>query len=374
MKKRIGILGATGSIGSTALEIIRRNSSKYEVALLANNQGSLDALQKEFQPKIAVSVGMKQLFFNGTAQKYYDILSNNAAYENIDIVINGIAGISGLAPSLAALSAGATLATANKESFVAAGSLINRVKDQYKAKIIPLDSEHSTVWQCISNEYDNVKSIILTASGGAFRDLSYEQLRTAKAADALKHPNWKMGKKVTVDCATLMNKGMELIEAKHLFAIKDVSAMQHRESIVHALVVMKDNTVIAGLSVPDMTLPIQLALTYPERTDSNVRPLDLAALGSLSFGAIDEKKFPCFGIAKEVFAHKDSIGCVMSSANEVAVKAYLEDQIGFYDIPLIIQDALGKFADDYDFDTLTQAESMDKAVGEYTFKRILGGN
>lgn len=374
MKKRIAILGATGSIGSTALEIIRRNRDLFEVAIIANNSGNLDGLIYEFQPKFAVSVAKKQLFRNGKVDVYSDILSDSAAYADIDIVINGIAGIAGLSPSLAALSAGVTLATANKESFVAAGTLLNRYKQKNNAKIIPLDSEHSTVWQCIGGAYENVKSVILTASGGAFRDLSYDELKKAKAADALKHPNWKMGKKVTIDCATLMNKGMELIEAKHLFGISDISAVQHRESVVHALVVMKDNSVIAGLSIPDMTLPIQFALTYPLRQESSVEALDFEKIGSLNFSAIDEKRFPCYGIAKTVSKMNDSTGCVMNSANEVAVKAYLEDQIGFYDIPTIIEDALTRFSESYDFNSFSEVESMDKAVGEYTFKRIYGGH
>lgn len=374
MKKRIAILGATGSIGSTALEIIRRNRDLFEVAILANNVGSLDALISEFQPQFALSAAKRQLFCNGKAEVYRDILSDSATYGDVDIVINGIAGIAGLSPSLATLSAGVTLATANKESFVAAGSLLNKYKKHYKANIIPLDSEHSTAWQCIGGAYENVKSIILTASGGAFRDLSYNALRKAKAADALKHPNWKMGKKVTIDCATLMNKGMELIEAKHLFGISDISAVQHRESIVHALVVMKDNSVIAGLSNPDMTLPIQLALTYPLRQESSVPALDFETLGSLNFSAIDENRFPCFAIAKAVSKMNDSAGCVMNSANEVAVKAYSEDQIGFYDIPVIIEDALNRFTENLDFDSFKDVGSMDKAVGEYTFKRIYGGH
>lgn len=374
MKKRIAILGATGSIGSTALEIIRRNRDLFDAAIIANNSGSLDALISEFQPEFAVSVAKRQLFRNGKPEEYRDFLSDSASYADIDIVINGIAGISGLAPSLAALSAGVTLATANKESFVAAGSLLNQYKKKYKADIIPLDSEHSAVWQCIGGDYQNVKSIVLTASGGAFRDLSYEELKRAKAADSLKHPNWKMGKKVTIDCATLMNKGMELIEAKHLFGISDISAVQHRESIIHALVVMKDNSVIAGLSKPDMTLPIQLALTYPLRQESSVEALDFEAIGSLNLSAIDENRFPCFGIAKEVLKMNDSAGCVMNSANEVAVKAYSEDRIGFYDIPTIIEDGLNRFMKNYDFDSFHDVKSMDKAVSEYTFKRIYGGH
>ncbi len=374
MKKRIAILGATGSIGSTALDIIRKNRDLFEVVIIANNSGNLENLIAEFQPKHAVSVAKKQYLCNNSVAPYKDILSHSATYADIDIVINGIAGIAGLAPSLAALSAGVTLATANKESFVAAGTLLNRYKKTNNSRIIPLDSEHSAVWQCIGGAYENVKSIILTASGGAFRDLSYDELKNAKAVDALKHPNWKMGKKVTIDCATLMNKGMELIEAKHLFGISDISAVQHRESIVHALVVMKDNSVIAGLSQPDMTLPIQLALTYPLRQESSVPTLNFETIGSLNFSSIDEKKFPCFAIAKDVLKLKDTAGCVMNSANEVAVKAYSEDQIAFYDIPTIIEDALEKFADNYDFDTFSQVESMDKAVSEYTFKRIYGGH
>ncbi|MDD4315680.1 MAG: 1-deoxy-D-xylulose-5-phosphate reductoisomerase [Clostridia bacterium] len=373
MKKRLAILGATGSIGSTALSIVRRYRDLFEVVILANDSGNLDALTAEFKPKYALSAAKKALYVDGLRCEYRDILSDSDVYADIDIVINGIAGIAGLAPGLAALKAGKTLATANKESFVAAGALINSIKDSSGAQIIPLDSEHSAVWQCIGNEKHNLKTIVLTASGGAFRDLTYHQLKNAKAADALMHPNWKMGKKVTIDCATLMNKGMEIIEAKHLFGTCDIRAVQHKESIVHALAVMKDNSVIAALSMPDMTLPIQLALTYPMRQESGVAELDLATLGSLNFSEIDEHRFPCFRIAKEVSRHCDSFGCVMNSANEVAVKAYLDDKIGFYDIPRLIEDTLGAFSEDTDFEDLRQVQSMDKAAAEYTFKRIYGG-
>lgn len=376
MKKKLAILGATGSIGTTTLEIIRKNISDYEVVLIANNENlvGLEALLKEFKPLYAINISSKSLYKNGLKTNYDEcFLTRAETYEGIDIVINGIVGIAGLAPTIAVLQSSATLATANKESFVTAGKLVISTKEKHNAKIIPLDSEHSTIWQCIGNEKENVKSILLTASGGAFRNLSKKQLESAKAIDALKHPTWVMGKKVTIDCATLMNKGMEIIEAKYLFGIDNIEVVQHNESIIHSMVQFKDNTIIAGLSQPDMTLPIQYALTHPKRLESKVAPLDFTTISSLNFGTIDELKFPCFAIAKRVNKMGDCAGNVMNSANEVAVKAYLDNKIGFYDIPNLIEDALNKFASNNYYTDINQIICMDKEVSEYTFKRIYGG-
>lgn len=376
MKKRIAILGATGSIGTTTLNIIRQRPQDFEVALLANNDNltKLKELINEFKPQVAVCSNRN--FFYKKGKEYTsdnDILSDAEIFDDCDIVINGIAGIAGLKPTIAAIKAQKTLATANKESFVAAGSIINRIKNQNNCELIPLDSEHSTVWQCIGNNIQNVKSIILTASGGAFRDWDYDKLKDAKASDALKHPNWIMGKKITVDCATLMNKGFEIIEAKHLFGIKNIKVVQHNQSIIHSMVEFKDNFVIAGLSYPDMTLPVQLALYYPNRIESNVKSMDFTIIKELSFGDIDEQRFPCISIAKRAFEMGDIAGAVINSANEVAVKAYLDNQIGFYDIPALITNALDKFASNGDFEEIEQVLCMDTKVSEYTFKRIYGG-
>lgn len=376
MKKKLAILGATGSIGTTTLDIVRNYIEDFEIVLLANNENllGLEQLIKEFKPLYATNELSKTFYKNGIKDVYDKGFLNRAeTYEGIDIVINGIVGIAGLAPSIAVLQSSATLATANKESFVTAGKLVVATKEKHNAKIIPIDSEHSTIWQCIGSDNENVQSIILTASGGAFRGYNKEQLFVAKAKDALKHPTWVMGKKVTIDCATLMNKGMEIIEAKYLFGTNNIEVVQHNESIIHSMVLFKDNTIIAGMSNPDMTLPIQYALTFPKRKESKVAPLNFAEISTLNFGKIDEAKFPCFGIAKRVSKMGDCAGNVMNSSNEVAVKAYLDNQIGFYDISDLIANALDKFAGDYDYTNLEEVYCMDKEVSEYTFKRIYGG-
>ena len=371
MKKRIAILGSTGSIGKTTLDIVKRYSDEFSVVLLANgaNREKLQEQIKEFKPEVAFcSDGY--LMVNGEEVAFdKDYLAKKETYANIDVIVNGIVGVAGLAPTLAVIDAGKVLCTANKESFVVAGNLINDRLTNSTTKIHPMDSEHSTVWQCI-DDINNVKKIVLTASGGAFRDLSKDKLAEAKAEDALKHPTWVMGKKVTIDCATLMNKGMEIIEAMHIFKTKDIDVVMHRESIVHSLVMMKDNTLIAGLSHPDMTIPIQYSLFYPQRKQSSVKELDLAEIISLNFGKIDEDRFPCFRICKEVARHGDYAGCVMNAANEVLVEAYINDKIKFFDIPNGIISALNQFGYEGKIDSVDDVLSIDREVKEYTLNSI----
>lgn len=375
MKKRIGILGVSGSIGSTALNVVRNYPQDFQVTLIANNNDLLKLKQliNEFHPQKAICCNQNYFYDNGKEYNCNKDILESDIYEDCDLVINGISGIAGLAPTISIISSNKTLATANKESFVTAGSIINKLKTKNKSQIIPLDSEHSTVWQCIGDNIDNVKSIILTASGGAFRDYSKDKLKKAKAVDALKHPNWVMGNKITIDCATLMNKGMEIIEAIHLFGVSNIQVVQHNESIIHSMVEFKDNFVAAGLSYPDMSLPIQYALFYPQRKSCGLQSLDFTKLRKLHFDVIDEERFPCFGIAKAVSKMGDIAGTVMNSANEVAVNAYLKDKIAFYDIPRYINDALEKFATYGDYDEFNQVICMDKQVTEYTLKRIYGG-
>ncbi len=376
MKKRIAILGATGSIGTTTFNIVRNNPNDFEIVLLANSNKlpELKSLMEEFRPKIAICSNKDFYYNNGKEYAYdKDYLAQPETYAECQLVINGIAGISGLKPTLAVIKAGKVLATANKESFVTAGNLIVAEKNKYNATIIPLDSEHSTVWQCIGQDSEYVESIILTASGGAFRDLSYPQLLVAKAKDALKHPTWVMGKKITIDCATLMNKGMEIIEAKYLFGVDKIEVVQHKQSIIHSMVQFKDNFIRAGLSYPDMTQPIQLAMYYPQRKPTNMPALDFEKVKQLDFGKINEKLFPCFSIAKRVNQLGDIAGVIMNSANDVACDAYLKDDIGFYDIPDLIDNALQKYAKNGNYDSIEDIFCMNNRVSEYTFKRIYGG-
>jgi 1-deoxy-D-xylulose-5-phosphate reductoisomerase len=370
--KKIAILGSTGSIGSTTLNIIANHLDEFSVTIIANynNLAGLKEQIARFKPDMAVCINQKYFYYKGKELPFKEnILENSEIYNDSDIVVNGIVGLAGLRPTLAILDSNAILATANKESFVCAGSFIVEKRDKQSKVIYPLDSEHNTVWQCIGNNRNNVKSIILTASGGAFRDFTKEQLAKVKAKDALKHPTWVMGKKVTIDCATLVNKGMEIIEAKYLFDCDNIKVLQHRESIIHSLVEMKDNSIIAGLSNPDMTIPIQYALSYPNRISNNVKPLDLSTIQSLNFGKIDENRFPCFKIAKKVAQMGDVQGTIFNSANEELVKAYLDNKVEFYDIPAIIENALNKFGSEK-ADNIENIFCIDRKVREYTLKDI----
>ena len=368
--KKIALLGCTGSIGTTALNVLRRYKNEYKLEIIANNKDieGLKKIEKEFKPKI-VFCNTGYLSIDRTEQPFIkEFLSNPETYKDVDIVINGIVGLAGLAPTLAVIEAGKILATANKESLVCAGNLINDKLNKLKSEIRPVDSEHSTIWQCIGNNKSNIKSLILTASGGAFRNLNKSELMNAKAIDALKHPNWVMGKKVTIDCATLVNKGMELIEAKHLFGIKDIQTIQHNESIIHSLVQMKDGTLIAGLSNPNMEIPIQYALTYPKRKETAVKYLDLCEWGSLTFKKLDENRFPCLQICKKVSEYGDYAGTILNAADEIAVDMYLKDKIGFYGISDIIDAALQKFGFNGKINAIKDIFSIDKEVKEYIIR------
>ena len=371
----IAILGCSGSIGTTTLNIIRKYSNDFNVVLLANdkNQDALKKLGKEFKnANLYSSSGFLKIDGNEVAFNPEYLFDSNS-YANVDIVVNGISGIAGLKPSIACIKAKKILVTANKESSVCGGNLLQKYIDEYKAEIRPIDSEHSTIWQCLESP-ENVERIILTASGGAFRDLDKESLSKAKAKDALKHPTWNMGKKVTIDCATLMNKGMEIIEAQRLFGIKEVAVLMHRESIIHSLVEMKDGMLIAGLSTPDMTIPIQYALSFPNRKETQVKKLDLEAIQSLNFGKINEELFPCLAICKKVSQYGDKAGTIMNAANEICVNEYLADAIGFYDIPRVITRCLDKFGLEGNFESLDELFKLDNEVREYAFALIKEGN
>ncbi|MFA6866705.1 MAG: 1-deoxy-D-xylulose-5-phosphate reductoisomerase [Clostridia bacterium] len=375
--KRIAVLGATGSIGTTTLNIIEKHREQFCVSLIVNNT-SIEALKiliEKFKPSIAICVGAKYMYAYGKKVPFVEnILEDSTLYNDSDIVVNGIVGLAGLKPTLAVLNSKATLATANKESFVCAGSFICQLRDKNNKKILPLDSEHSTIFQCLQGNFNYLKSIVLTASGGAFRNLKMEELAKVTAKDALKHPTWVMGKKVTIDCATLVNKGMEIIEAKYLFGCDNIRVIRHDESIIHSLIELKDNSMIAGLSNPDMTIPIQYALSYPERIESSVPTLDLAKIGTLHFSEIDEEKFPCFGIAKEVALKGDVEGTIFTTADEVLVTAFMQEKIGFYDISNIIKSALDHFCTKK-ADTIEDIFCMEQRVREYTLNSIskIGG-
>lgn len=347
-KKRIGILGCSGSIGRQAVEVIRQNKDKFLLTLLANksNKAELLKLGKEFPD----------------AKIYFDSEEINFAetYKNCDIVINGIVGLDGLLPTIAVIKSNSQIATANKESIICGGEWIISELKSHNKQIIPVDSEHSTIFQCLMGE-QSFEKIILTASGGAFRDFSYENLKNAKARDALKHPTWVMGNKITIDCATLMNKGIEIIEARTLFNTKNIDVVIHKESIVHSFVKFSDGNYKACLSSPDMRLPIQFALTYPERATTKIKDLDLFNL-NLTFTKPNYQLFPCLEIAMNI--ENDTQATIMNSANESLVNLYMQEQIGFYDIPKYILKALNKF-NNIKIQNLSDILIIDKEVKEY---------
>ena len=345
MMKCVSVLGSTGSIGRQSLDIISRMPEVKVAALTAGTSVERMAEQcRQFRPVLAVMATEAAAAQLQTLISDLDIrvlwgeegLIEAATVESADCVITAVVGMLGLKPTLAAIRAGKRIGLANKETLVCAGELVMAEAKKYGTEIIPVDSEHSAIFQCLMGAGDKreVERIILTCSGGPFFGMNREQLRSVTRADALKHPNWKMGAKITVDCATLMNKGLEVIEAMRLYdlPLEQVDVVIHRQSIVHSLVEFVDGAVMAQLGAPDMRLPIQLALTYPERQPCPVDKLDLTKCGALSFCEPDMEAFPCLALAREC-AKKGGTACpVMNGANEAAVALYLEDKIGFYDI------------------------------------------
>ena len=344
MVKCVSILGSTGSIGRQSLDIIKHLGLKV-AALTAGQSVERMAQQcREFAPKLAVMA--TQSAAEQLKARISDLptevawgeegLIRAATVPEADCVITAVVGMVGLKPTLAAIRAKKRIGLANKETLVCAGELVMAEAEQYGVEIIPVDSEHSAIFQCLMGCGDRreVKRIILTCSGGPFYGMEREQLKRVTKADALKHPNWKMGAKITIDCATLMNKGLEVIEAMRLYRmpLEQVDVVIHRQSIVHSLVEFADGAVMAQLGAPDMRLPIQLAMTYPERVNCVVDPLELTKCGPLTFAEPDMENFPCLALAR-VCAKAGGTACpAMNGANEEAVALFLADKIGFYDI------------------------------------------
>lgn len=352
-RKHIAILGSTGSIGTQALDVISQHRDLFQVELLtANNQAELLARQAvEFGAAHAVICNeekyaeLKTLLESTGIQAHagMDAVCQLVAEDAVDIVVTSMVGFSGLRSTVAAARAGKTIALANKETLVAAGSVVTSLVRESGSDIIPVDSEHSAIFQCLQgNRGQRIARIHLTASGGPFRLWDKDRIAAARACDALKHPNWNMGAKVTIDSASMMNKGLEVIEAKWLFDVEPdkINVLVHPQSIVHSMVEYDDGAVIAQLGHPDMREPIQYALSYPDRLALNNRKLDFAELGSLEFHAPDPDKFPCLGIAFDAIRCGGTAPTIMNAANEAAVKAYLENRIGFYDIPALINRTL----------------------------------
>lgn len=353
MVKCVSILGSTGSIGRQSLDVIGKMEGIRVAALTAGSSVQKMAEQcRAFHPQLAVMATREAAESLKTALRDMEIsvawgeegLIQAATLPQVDCVITAVVGMVGLKPTLAAIRAGKRIGLANKETLVCAGELVMAEADRWGAEIVPVDSEHSAIFQCLMGCKDRaeVRRILLTCSGGPFFDMEAARLRQVTKADALQHPNWKMGPKITVDCATLMNKGLEVIEAMRLYRVplEQVEVLIHRQSIVHSLVEFNDGAVMAQLGSPDMRLPIQLALTYPERRESPVERLDLTKCPPLTFCPPDEEKFPCLALAKAC-AKRGGTACpAMNGANEEAVALFLADKIGFYDIYRLVSQAV----------------------------------
>jgi len=347
---RLAVLGSTGSIGRQTLDVVRSLPQHFNVIALAagGNVTLLEEQVREFRPRF-VCAGregeylMERVSSRGHSSRWAE-MEEMAAHSDVDLVIVATVGSTGLGPTLAAIRAGKAVALANKEVLVMAGHIITAEARRSGADLRPIDSEHSAIWQCLWGEdRDAIERIIITASGGPFRDTPQHELAGVTAEEALRHPNWQMGQKITVDSATLLNKGLECIEARWLFDVplERIEVILHRESVVHSLVEFRDGSLKAQLGVPDMRLPIQCALTYPERlTGPSVPRLDLKLIGTLSFEAPDPKKYPCLGLALEAGRRGGSSPAVLAAADEIAVQNFLAGHIRFTDIAHVISDAL----------------------------------
>ena len=350
MPERIALLGSTGSIGTQALDIISKYPDKFvvEVLIAGNNIDLLTEQAFKYQPDsvvIANPVHYLQLKENlrGTNIKVYagnDSIEQVVTSSTVDVVIASIVGYSGVRPTIAAIKAGKKIALANKETLVVAGEIIGRLIRESGSQLIPVDSEHSAIFQCLAGESGNpIEKITLTASGGPFLNFSEEMLKKVKPGDALKHPNWNMGCKVTIDSASLMNKGLEVIEAKWLFDLspEQISVIIHPQSIIHSFVHFSDGSVKAQLGVPDMRVPILYALTYPDRVHSDLPRLELKACKNLTLIEPDRKKFRNLSLAYDALAQGGNMPCILNAANEMAVLAFLEEKIGFTQMPDIVE-------------------------------------
>ncbi len=354
MKRKIAILGSTGSIGTQALDVVRKNPDYFEIyALTANNNTDLLIKQaREFLPEQVV-IANKDKYpevkeaLSDLPMKVWagsDAISEVVTLAPIQMVLTAMVGYSGLKPTINAIKAGKAIALANKETLVVAGELITDLALKHKAAILPVDSEHSAIFQCLNGENAPIEKILLTASGGPFRNHDIERLKKVTTTDALKHPNWSMGAKVTIDSASLMNKGFEMIEAKWLFDVSpdQVEVLVHPQSIIHSMVQFRDGSVMAQLGMPDMRLPIQYALAYPERLDSDFPRVDFFKLGTMTFEKPDMERFRNLAFAFEAIRKRGNMPCILNAANEVVVAEFLKDRVGFLQMSDIIEKTLIK--------------------------------
>lgn len=383
--KRLAILGSTGSIGRSALEIVKAHPDRFRVTVLTagNNVALLEKQLRYFSPEVVAVADesaageLRKRLGNGRGP---EILSGRkgiaqaASYNGSDVVLSAIVGAAGLIPTLSAVRAGKTIGLANKEALVMAGKIVTGEARKHRSKILPVDSEHSAIFQCIGRRRkSDVRRLILTASGGPFSNRSDRDLDAIKPEEALKHPRWKMGKKITIDSATLMNKGFEVIEAHHLFGLppEKIDVVIHPESIVHSMVEFNDRGCIAQLSVPDMKGPIAYALTYPRRLHDVMEGLSLIDAGALTFKSPENKNFPCLSYAYEALRTGGTLPAVLNAANEVAVNAFLNGVIKFTEIPVIIKRTMDhhKVMPDKELDVILEADGWARKKAEEFIKK-----
>lgn len=382
MKRNIAILGSTGSIGTQALDVIREHKDEFEIyALTANNNADLLITQaREFMPEVVVIANEEKYAYVKDALSDLplkvwcgcDAIAQVVESEPINMVLTAMVGYSGLKPTINAIKAKKAIALANKETLVVAGELITNLAIENKVPILPVDSEHSAIFQCLNGENSQIEKILLTASGGPFRKHSKEQLQSVTKKEALKHPNWDMGAKVTIDSASLMNKGLEMIEAKWLFGVEpdQIEVVVHPQSIIHSMVQFQDASIIAQLGLPDMHLPIQYALAYPKRLKSNFERLDFFKLQTMTFEKPDTDRFRNLAFAFEAARLKGNMACIMNAANEIAVEAFLHDKVGFLEMSDVIEKTMQKvcFVDTPTYDDYVQTDTEARYIAKEFIK------
>lgn len=375
MTKKIAILGSTGSIGTQALQVIEEHSDLYEAYVLTANRsaGKLIEQARRFKPEAVVIAD--ETFYESVRDALADLpikvyAGANALCEvvqdrNVDIVLASMVGFAGLMPTISAIKAGKAIALANKETLVVAGELINGLANEYKVPILPVDSEHSAIFQCLEPG-NRIEKILLTASGGPFRKCSLEEIAKVTKDQALAHPTWKMGSKITIDSATMMNKGFEVIEAKWLFGVapEQIQVVVHPQSVIHSMVQFEDGAVKAQLGMPDMRLPIQYAFSYPKRLRSSFDRLDFFKLGGMTFEEPDMERFRCLALAYEALKQGGNMPCIVNAANEVVNRAFLEDKISFLRMSEVIEETMKKVSFDAspDLDVYMDTDKTARAV------------
>jgi 1-deoxy-D-xylulose-5-phosphate reductoisomerase len=387
-RRKIAILGSTGSIGTQALDVIANNPDAFEVYLLTANRNADLLIEQaiKFQPDSVVICDESRYTYvkEALSQHLIKVFAGHEAVEQavqndyIDIVLTAMVGFAGLKSTISAIKAGKVIALANKETLVVAGEYINRLAIEYKAPIIPVDSGHSAIFQCLVGEGGNpIDKIILTASGGPFRGMSLEQLEKMRPEDALKHPNWNMGSKITIDSASMMNKGLEMIEACWLFGVspEQIDIVVHPQSIIHSLVQFLDGSVKAQLSLPDMRLPIQYAFSYPDRIKNTYPKFSFAEYSNLTFEQPDMKTFGSLSIAYRAMREGGNRACVMNAANEIAVEAFLKNKIRFTDIPEVVEETLSavEFIKKPSLDDFYSSDLEARKESNQTIEKIIYG-